>query len=243
MKRIIDFGKKIVVFTLAFSLIIAFMTEIEVQAGIAEEAFDYEMGETYSGQLDSGYKYYKFVVPEKSHVSIELSSNYSSDSVFYGNVRVYDGTSAVVIDTNDFIYSRDVVNGLWKTSQFRVLSSGTYYIEFYKLYSEYSFSINAEPQLSLSKGKITSAKSSASGQITITCNTASNAEGYRFQVSTNRKFTNKVKTIDSLSNTTTVTGLSKGKVYYVRACPYAMYSDGEYALGQNSLVKNVKVKK
>lgn len=151
MKKMERTGKLLLLVLITIMTIVA-SPKIETEAAIADEAFDYEMGEGYSGHV--GYndtKYYKFVVSGKSHVSIEFSDNYESDSSFWGSIKVFDGSKKIIVDSNDFIYQRDAINGVWNTAQYKVLSSGT--------------------------------------------------------------------------------------------CPYAMYSDGEYALGQNSLVKNVKIKK
>lgn len=243
MKRMMSI---VLAMALALSVAVIVPTRMEVKAAMADEAFDYELGETYTGQYkgSKGKIYYRFEVPQKSHVSFEFSNNYKSDSTWNTKLYIYDSVANVVVPDNAFIFTRDAANGLWKTSQYRVLTRGTYYIRIDGSATtwDYEFSIQAEPQITLPKGQIKSAKSTESGKLTVTYASVSDAEEYRVQVSTNRKFKSKVKTVYATSTKQTFSGLAKGKTYYVRVAPCSMYSDGERAFGQNSLVKSVKIK-
>lgn len=215
-----------------------------VMAAMADEAKDYELGEIYSGSINDGGVYYKFSLDKKSHVTLNIDA--VMDSIYTLNFYIYDNSGKVVLDTQEIMLEKNTITGIWSGSQYRILPQGIYYFEIRSLYlnhGDYSFSIQAEEQIKLPKGAISSLKSPKRGQMTVKCKSVSDALGYRIQYSTDVRFKKGVKTIYSSSLVKTITGLKKGQRYYVKVCPYSVYDDGTYAFGQNSSVKSVKVKK
>ena len=214
-----------------------------VMAAMADEAKDYELGETYSGQLFGSSVYYKFSINKKSHVTLDINAEVSYRSGI--NLYIYNDSGKIVLDNQDIILEQSAVTEIWSGSQYRILPTGTYYlmIDSNARIDNYSFSIQAEEQIKLPKGAISSLKSPKRGQMTVKCKSVSDALGYRIQYSTDVRFKKGVKTIYSSSLVKTITGLKKGQRYYVKVCPYSVYDDGTYAFGQNSSVKSVKVKK
>lgn len=216
-----------------------------VMAAMADEAKDYELGETYSGIIaDWENVYYKFYIDKKSHVTLDINVQMVERS--HMRFYIYDNSGKIVLDNQEMILEKSKVTEVWSGSQYRVLPMGTYYLLIdgeSGSDKEYSFSIQAEEQIKLPKGAISSLKSPKRGQMTVKCKTVSDALGYRIQYSTDVRFKKGVKTIYSSSLVKTITGLKKGQRYYVKVCPYSVYDDGTYAFGQNSSVKSVKVKK
>ena len=225
-----------------------------VQAAMADEAEDYELEESYTGTIvgesiwDSVDRYYKFTIPEKSHVTLYASV----DSTFWYSMEMYNSSGKAVVKSSDFIYTENVTTGKFKTSIFktsisRTLPAGTYYLDIRQegdstRSSTYTFRIQAEKQIKLAKGNIKYLRSKKRGQMTIRCNNATNAIGYRIQYSTDYRFKRGVKTVYSPTKSKTIKGLKKGKRYYVKVCPYTVYYDGTWVFGQNSYVRAVLVK-
>ncbi|WP_423230165.1 fibronectin type III domain-containing protein [Eubacterium oxidoreducens] len=84
-----------------------------------------------------------------------------------------------------------------------------------------------------------------SKSITVKWKKDSLASGYQIQIATNKKFTKNVKyyQITKASKTSkTISGLKKGKTYYIRILAYNK-SKNTYSLGAYSSVKKVKIKK
>ena len=159
-------------------------------------------------------------------------------------MEIYNTAGKILLKNNDIPYKQNAVTGLYKGQQSRTLPKGIYYlkVEGYRDVT-YTFRIEAEKQIKLSKGTLKSLKSTKKGQMTVKCATAKNAIGYRIQYSTDYKFKKSVKTVYSAGTTRTIKGLKKGKRYYVKVCPYTVYDDGTKVYGQNSYVKTVVVKK
>lgn len=137
----------------------------------------------------------------------------------------------------------NTVTGVGKGSQYRTLSKGTYYLEDAGRNTNFSFKIQAEKQIKLPKGNISSLKSNKKGRMTVKCKSVKNATGYRIQYSTDYRFKKGVKTVYSPTTSKTIKGLKKGKRYYVKVCPYNVYDDGTYIFGQNFYIKKVVIKK
>jgi hypothetical protein len=78
--------------------------------------------------------------------------------------------------------------------------------------------------------------------MTVKCATDSEAIGYRIQYATDEKFSKNKKTVYIDSPQKVISGLKRGRRYYVKVCPYAVYDDGTRVFGQNSLVKTVVIK-
>lgn len=243
---------------LAISLLVGFNFDIVQAASMNDLAEDYELGEIYSGTVNGTYgetteeygsRYFCFQISQKSHVSIVCEYK----GITYDNIgyvaNIYNSSGKLVLKNRDIPTEVNTASGWGKGAQYRVLPEGTYYVEFpdngEKGIISYSFRfcLQAEPLISLPKGKVISLKSNKAGQAILKCQTSSDAIGYKIQYSMDYKFKKGVKTEYSPENEITITKLSKGKRYYFKVCPYNIYDDGEYAFGQNSLVKSVKIKK
>ncbi len=94
------------------------------------------------------------------------------------------------------------------------------------------------------KQKISSLQSKGSTALRVKWRRDSKVTGYMIQYSTNQNFKSKVKTetVDENDITaTTITGLKRGKTYYVRMCAYKM-SDGKLIQGDYGQKKKVRLK-
>ncbi len=89
-----------------------------------------------------------------------------------------------------------------------------------------------------------SAKNKKGRKITVKWKWKSDSDKYQIQYALNKKFTKgkKTKTVSGIFNSKTLTGLKKGKTYYVRVRGYNNTSDGK-KYGKWSKVKKVKIKK
>lgn len=92
-------------------------------------------------------------------------------------------------------------------------------------------------------GKVTFKKvsNSASKTATVTLTKLNTASGYRIEYSLNKKFTSK-KTINTKKTTVKISGLKKGKTYYVRVSAYANDSTRAKVYG-TAVTKSVKITK
>lgn len=229
------------------------MKGTEVHAAMADLAEDYELGETYSGYVNGTYgetnetygeRYFKFLIKEKSHVTLYCEYK---DTGYGGSI--YNSNGKLVLKAQDIQFSKNGATGWSAGNQYRVLTPGTYYLEIpdngmWGIKSfEFKFRIQAEKQIKLPKGSIRSLKSKKRGKMTVTYNPAPNAIGFRIQYATNERFSKNKKTIYVAGTTRTISGLKKGTRYYVKICPYTVYDDGTRVFGQNSLVRTVVVKK
>lgn len=240
---------RISVLFLAISLLVGFNFNIVQADSMIDLAEDYELGGIYSGTVEGNSRYFCFQISQKSHVSIVCECK----GITYDNIayfaKIYNSSGKLVLRNEDIPTEVNTVSGWEKGAQYRVLPEGTYYIEFPgdgehgKISYSFRFCLQAEPLIILPKGEIISLKSNKAGQATLKCKTSSDAIGYKIQYSMDYKFKKGVKTEYSPENEITIAKLSKGKRYYFKVCPYNIYDDGEYALGQNSLVKFVKIKK
>lgn len=244
-KWIRNFG----VFIVCIICVLTFKS-IQVNAAIADEAENYELETEYKGRIeDYPERYFEFTISEKSYVSISTSwkkdSYYNPDCEF----QIHSSAGKVVLKQEDVYNDYNSTNGIYSGSAGRILSPGTYYLQVgtgsngSMTCVDFSFRIQAEKQIKLSKGSISSLKSKKKGQMTVKCKTEKNAIGYRIQYSTDYKFKKGVKTVYSPTETTTIKGLKKGKRYYVKVCPYTVYDDGTYVFGNNSYIKKVVIKK
>ena len=206
-----------------------------VYASMADEAIEYTMGETYRG--GSGTVYYYFTLNKKSHISLNVKAKrYRAD------FTIYDANGKTYLIPANVAYTENTVSGIHTGVASRTLNAGTYYVKIYIWSEEYYFNLQAEDPITLSRGSITSLKSSKSGQMTVSCQNVNNALGYRIQYSTDYRFKKGVKTVYSPTRVKTLTNLSRGKRYYVKVTPYTVYSDGSYAWGGTSYVKTAVVK-
>ncbi len=96
----------------------------------------------------------------------------------------------------------------------------------------------------LTAGSLTSAKNSSAGKLAVRWKKNAKATGYQVQWSRSSSFKSKTskKVTGSSSKKYTISGLSKGKTYYVRVRPYKKVSGKTYYAAWSSS-KKVKVKK
>lgn len=219
---------------------------ITVSAAMTDEAEDYDLGTEYNGHVDedswhNGYRawrYYKFNISEKSYVTLQVSA-YTTNFV----CSIYNSDGKIVLNESDLTLNTNLVSDQSSGSKSIILSSGTYYLMIEGRNTDFTFEIQAEKQIKLSKGELASLKSNKSGQMTVKCKLVENAIGYRIQYSTDYSLKKSAKTVYSSTTSKIIKGLKKGKRYYVKVCPYTVYDDGTKAYGQNSYVKSVVVKK
>lgn len=216
---------------------------ISFNAVMADEAFNCELGVECSGAWGGTLysKYYRFYLPNKSHVSFFSKSNYK-----YTEWNFYSSSGNIVWKSEDVVSkgSYNSATGYYTINNGLNLNKGTYYLEVYGNFDiKYSFIIDAENTIKLSKGVLNSVKSNKKSKFTASCKQVENAIGYQFQYSLSETFKKKTKKVNSADTKKTVSKLKKGKRYYVRVRPYTIYTDGTYVYGQYSLPKSVKIKK
>lgn len=99
-------------------------------------------------------------------------------------------------------------------------------------------------KVSVKKVSVRKAVNSSKKKIKVTIGKVSGAKGYRVQYSTDKKFKKNVKTTKPAAKTSvTLSGLKKGKTYYVRACAYKLDSGNNKIFGKYGAYKKVKIKK
>jgi hypothetical protein len=242
-KKQIKWWKWALVLTLVCMNIAVLWKGNTVMAAMADEAEDYELGESYNGYVSIWeHRYFKFTVSEKSRVTLTAQKN----GDYTGEYTIYNASGKTVLQAEDLRFPTNTVTSVTKAAVSRTLQKGTYYLDIYGNSShsgEFTFTIQAEKQITLSRGKITSLKSEKAGTMTVKYNSAADAIGYRIIYATNDSFTKNVKTIYVSGTSKKVSGLKKGVRYYVKVCPYTVYDDGSRVYGQNSMVKAVTVKK
>lgn len=122
-------------------------------------------------------------------------------------------------------------------------TSGTVYAHWTKI--EQSSNSTTTQNVSVKKMKIGSVKSPSKGSIKVRWTRYYASDGYQIACSKNKKFPSgktKVKTAKAASTAKTITGLSKGKTYYVRMRAYKKVNGKKY-YGAWSSVKKIKTKK
>lgn len=98
-------------------------------------------------------------------------------------------------------------------------------------------------KVSVKKASLKSVKNNAKKKAKVTIKKVSGAKGYRVQYSTNKKFKKGTKTKTTTKTSLTLSGLKKGKTYYVRVCAYKLDSANNKVYGKYSAAKKVKIKK
>ena len=209
-----------------------------VYASVEDEAMNYTLGETYHGS-DYADDSYRFTLSRKCHVTFNMIM-YGSKDYYY--IELLNSSGRTVFYGHNITWSYNRVKNIAKGRVSRTLPAGTYYFQI-KTCHEYDFKFQAEPLITFPRGAITSLKCKKAGQATVVCKAAPNAIGYRIQYSTDYRFRKGVKTVYSPLRTKTLTKLAKGKRYYIKVCPYTVYDDGEHAMGMNSYVKSLYVRK
>lgn len=97
------------------------------------------------------------------------------------------------------------------------------------------------PKLTVNKSSISSVKNVKGKKATVKIKKASSVTGYQIQYSTSKKFTSATKK-NTTATSKTLSGLKKGKKYYVRVRSYKTVSGKKYYSGW-SAVKTVTIKK
>lgn len=119
-------NKNLLLMFLCVIVILGFRSST-VQAAMADEAEDYELGENFSGSTYGWEnRYYKFQITEKSHVTMYTSVD--QDPVYYHRINIYNATGRIVLKSNDLVYNQNATTGIYKASQYRILPKGTYYL-------------------------------------------------------------------------------------------------------------------
>ena len=98
-------------------------------------------------------------------------------------------------------------------------------------------------KVSVSKASVKSVKNSAKKKAKVTIKKVSGAKGYRIQYSTDKKFRKGTKTKTTTKTSYTLSGLKKGKTYYVRVCAYKLDSQNNKVYGKYGAAKKIKIKK
>lgn len=240
--------KKYLLSVVVTLIVTMMLTSLTIYAAIADEAYDYSWGHTYSGKMDTGLggvetKYYKLNVFQKSLVFIKFVF---SDPGRFGNayIKVYNSAGKIVInDDQDFTTSHNATKGLYTSTTSRVLEKGIYYadIEDHSGTFNYSFYATVEPAISLSRPTIKSLSNSASKKMTVKISSVKNCTGYKIQYAKKSNFSD-AKTITS-GRTKTIGGLKMGDTYYVRVQAYAIYGTGSRVYSAWSPIKTINIKK
>ena len=243
--------KKILVLLMAILFIISsvIVTDAQpIEAAMADEAESYELQTEYKGRIDDySERYFEFSISEKSYVS--LKAKWKVDSVYDYDCKfsIYSNSGKEVLKSVDVYDDYNSVSEMHTSSAGRILPKGTYYLQVgtgsngSSTRADFSFELQAEKQIKLSKGSISSLKSPKKGTMVVSCKENQEAIGYRIQYSTDYRFKKNVKTIYSPKKTKKINGLKKGIIYYVKVCPYNVYDDGTYVYGQNSKVKSIAI--
>lgn len=95
----------------------------------------------------------------------------------------------------------------------------------------------------MNRGVIRSLESPTEGELTVICEKAEYAIGYRIQYATDERLREEVKTVCSSTRVKTLKNLKKGERYYIRVCPYTVYEDGTFVYGQNSYTETIVIRK
>ena len=238
--------KGFALFALICTLCVAYKSP--VYASMADDAENYYLQTTFEGHME-GYegRYYKFTINNRSYVSLQTTCKVDGSNKL--TFQIYSEEGKVVLKRKDVIEKYNVTTNTYKGNNGRILDAGTYYLYIktgddkttWYAKADFLFRIQSENIITLSRGSISSIKYNKNGTINIKYNSDPNATGYRIQYSTNEKFAN-VKTIYTSDTLQTISGLKKGKIYFFKVCPYAVYDDGKKVYGNNSKVKSIKIK-
>lgn len=217
-------------------------------ASMVDEAEVYYMGETVEGSLGrtEGQNYYKINIEERTRLNFTIKWFIEGLTSSGSEVRLYNSRGNCVIDDATFrrIDNYNVVYGCHELSYAKNLEKGVYYIKFEVGCSgpvNYSFRIDDEEIVTLSKGKISSIKAGKK-KLTIKCSKVRNADGYivKYSINENLKL---AKTKKSSSANITLKKLKKKQKYYIKVRPYYIYEDGTYVYGKWSKTKSRRTKR
>ena len=213
------------------------MFPVIVSASMADEAVSYEWGHIYTGNYSE--RIYALKIKQKSNVYFKFTV-----SEVTADLNIYNAEGKKILNTEDFLSTKNAVNEKTTYTCIRILTAGTYYIDCDPWnYGKYncSFFATCEPAISLARPEITSIKNSAKKAMTIKVATVKNRTGFEYQYSTKSNFSD-AKAVKGNSKVT-VEGLTKGKTYYIRVRAYTIYGAGNVVYSAWSTVKYVKINK
>ena len=98
-------------------------------------------------------------------------------------------------------------------------------------------------KVTVKKASVKTLKNSAKKKVKVTIKKVSGAKGYRIQYSTSKKFKKGTKTKTTTKTSYTLSGLKKGKTYYVRVCAYKLDSKNGKIYGKYGTAKKILIKK
>ena len=210
--------KKLLSVALALLVLIVFSSPSLAASSIADEAVPYTFGETYSGTINSKGKAYKFYIEKKSNVYFEITTN----KYYLYELDLFDASGKELIDEKDMESSKNEVTDTWFYSNTRILQPGQYYLKFRPYSTAFcTLFITCEDAITLTKPSITKISSSTAKKMKFELSEVENRTGYEVQYSTSSKFKNAKKVTCDTSKT--ISKLTKGKTYYVRARAFAIY--------------------
>lgn len=244
--------KKLIALFMAtiLSMGVVIVTNLQsVEAAMIDEAEHYELQTEYKGRVeDYPERYFEFYLSEKSYVSLKTKWKLDYDYAYDCKFSIYSSSGKEVLKSEDVYNDYNSASEIYSGTAGRILSEGTYYLQVgtgsdgSSTKANFSFEIQAEKQIKLPKGVISSLKSPKEGTMVISCKEDLDAIGYRIMYSTDYRFKKNVKTVYSSEKTKTIHGLKKETRYYVKISPYNVYDDGTHVYGQNSKVKTIKIK-
>ena len=97
--------------------------------------------------------------------------------------------------------------------------------------------------MKVNKANLSSVKAKSGKKAAVKYKAVSKAAGYEVVYSTNKKMKKNCISLKTKSKSVTLSGLTKGKTYYVKVRAYKTDSTGQAVYGKYSAVKKVKIKK
>ncbi len=98
-------------------------------------------------------------------------------------------------------------------------------------------------QVTVKKAAVKKVTNNARKKAKVVIKKSAGAKGYRVQYSTDKKFKKAVKKKETAKTSLTLSGLKKGKTYYVRVCAYKLDSQNKKIYGKYGAAKKVKIRK
>ena len=121
----------------------------------------------------------------------------------------------------------------YKRKVSKITASNIYYTIFYAKWEK----------VKVNKANLSSVKAKSGKKAAVKYKAVSKAAGYEVVYSTNKKMKKNCISLKTKSKSVTLSGLTKGKTYYVKVRAYKTDSTGQAVYGKYSAVKKVKIKK
>ena len=233
--------KIVVSLAVCFALMLTVFAPKAVEAAMADEALEYEWGNTVSDYIWGGNDYYTFTLTCKSVVYLQTTADdkFNGSKFYLYNSSGKQMAYADMRSTGYCTYNSTTEKYTYKKTL--ILPKGTYYANIDGNYLTYSFYATAEKYTALTKPSISLSKPAA-GKIAVKMSKVSGRIGYQVMYSTKSSFKN-AKTINTTALKKTISKLKKGKRYYVKARAYMIYGCGYKSYSAWSNVKTVVTKK